>query len=206
MELKLIDAQGQVAGSVQAPDAVFAREYNQSLIHQIITSYDSNARQGTRAQKTRGEVKHSTKKPYRQKGTANARAGMSSSPLWRHGGRAFPNRPDENFSKKVNRKMYRAAMACILSKLVADDRLFVLEKLQAETHKTKAFAKQVRDMKLDRVLFIDSEVSDNLYLASNNLPNVMVQEIRYMNPRDLLWFDKIVFTKNAIDSLEGAWK
>ena len=144
MELKLINAQGQVSGSVAASDALFAREYNEALVHQLVTAYLANARSGNRAQKNRAEVKHSTKKPWRQKGTGRARSGMTSSPLWRKGGRAFPNKPDENFTQKVNRKMYRAGMATILSQLVRDERLFVIESLSAATPKTKDFADQVK--------------------------------------------------------------
>ena len=125
MELKLINANGEVAGNVAASDALFGREYNEALVHQLVTAYLANARSGNRAQKTRAEVHHSTKKPWRQKGTGRARSGMTSSPIWRKGGRAFPNKPDENFSQKVNRKMYRAGMATILSQLVRDDRLVV---------------------------------------------------------------------------------
>ena len=146
MELKVIDAKGQVSGSLAASDALFAREYNEALVHQLVTAFLANARSGNRAQLTRAEVKHSTKKPWRQKGTGRARAGMSSSPLWRGGGRTFPNKPDENFTQKVNRKMYRAGMATILSQLVRDERLFVIEELSVATPKTKAFAEQVKNL------------------------------------------------------------
>lgn len=204
MELKIINAQGEVAGKLDASDELFAREYNEALVHQLVTAYMANARLGTRAQKTRAEVRHSRKKPWRQKGTGRARSGMTSSPIWRKGGRAFPNKPWENFTQKVNRKMYRAGMATILSKLVKDERLFVLENLEVQSHKTKDFAKQVKDLKLkNKVLFLVDEVSDDLYLSSNNLPNVLVEEVQYMNPRDLLWFEQVVFTKGAIEQLEG---
>src|SRR3954467_8051182 len=137
MELKLIDQSGQSSANVTAADQVFGREYNEALIHQVITAYLANGRSGTRAQKDRGEVRHSTKKPFRQKGTGRARAGMTSSPLWRGGGRIFPNRPDENFTQKVNRKMYRAGMASILSQLVREDRLSVIEGFKIDQPKTK---------------------------------------------------------------------
>src|SRR5256885_11966114 len=123
MELKLINEKGQSTASVSASDIAFGREYNESLVHQVVTAYMANARAGTRAQKNRETVKHSTKKPWRQKGTGRARAGMTSSPIWRGGGRAFPNSPDENFTQKVNKKMYRAGMAAIFSQLVRDGRL-----------------------------------------------------------------------------------
>ena len=123
MELKLIDEKGQSTASVSASDIAFGREYNESLVHQVVTAYMANARQGTRAQKDRSEVRHSTKKPWRQKGTGRARAGMTSSPLWRGGGRIFPNSPDENFSHKLNRKMFRAGLSSILSQLAREERL-----------------------------------------------------------------------------------
>ena len=147
MELKVIDAKGQVSGSLNASDALFAREYNEALVHQLVTAFLANARSGNRAQKTRAEVKHSTKKPWRQKGTGRARSGMTSSPIWRSGGRAFPNKPSENFTQKVNRKMYRAGMASILSQLVRDERLFVIDELSAATPKTKEFAEQVKNLR-----------------------------------------------------------
>src|SRR3954465_6034607 len=127
MQLELLNEQGQAASKFDAPDTVFGREYNEALVHQIVVAFQANARQGTRAQKARAEVHHSTKKPFRQKGTGRARAGMTSSPLWRGGGRIFPNRPDENFTQKVNRKMFRAGIASILSQLVREDRLAVVE-------------------------------------------------------------------------------
>ena len=174
MELKVIDAKGQVSGSLNASDALFAREYNEALVHQLVTAFLANARSGNRAQKTRAEVKHSTKKPWRQKGTGRARSGMTSSPIWRSGGRAFPNKPSENFTQKVNRKMYRAGMASILSQLVRDERLFVIDELSAATPKTKEFAEQVKNLGLEQVLFITKQLGENVYLSSRNLPNVRV--------------------------------
>src|ERR1700752_4119376 len=136
MQLELLNEQGQAATKVDAPDTVFGREYNEALVHQVVVAYQANARQGTRAQKDRATVKHSTKKPWRQKGTGRARAGMTSSPLWRGGGRIFPNSPDENFSHKVNKKMYRAGVCSILSKLLQDDRIAVIDGLSIEAPKT----------------------------------------------------------------------
>lgn len=205
MELKLINAQGQVSGSVPASDALFAREYNEALVHQLVTAYLANARSGNRAQKTRAEVKHSTKKPWRQKGTARARSGMTSSPLWRKGGRAFPNKPDENFTQKVNRKMYRAGMATILSQLVRDERLFVIESLSAATPKTKDFADQVKNLGLEQVLFVTKQLDENVYLSSRNLPNVLVLEATQADPYSLLRYKKVVLTKEAVEQLEEQW-
>ncbi|HHK6006030.1 TPA: 50S ribosomal protein L4 [Neisseria subflava] len=205
MELKVIDAQGQVSGSLAVSDALFAREYNEALVHQLVTAYLANARSGNRAQKTRAEVNHSTKKPWRQKGTGRARSGMTSSPLWRKGGRAFPNKPDENFTQKVNRKMYRAGMATILSQLARDERLFAIEALTAETPKTKVFAEQVKNLGLEQVLFVTKQLDENVYLASRNLPNVLVLEAQQVDPYSLLRYKKVVITKDAVAQLEEQW-
>ena len=205
MELKLIDAKGQVSGSVAASDALFAREYNEALVHQLVTAFLANARSGNRAQLTRAEVKHSTKKPWRQKGTGRARSGMTSSPVWRGGGRAFPNKPTENYSQKVNKKMFRAGMAAILSQLVRDERLFVIDELSAETPKTRAFAEQVKNLGLEQVLFITNQLDENVYLSSRNLPNVLVLEAQQADPYNLLRFKKVVLTRAAIAQLEEQW-
>ena len=206
MELKIINAEGQVSGSLNASDALFAREYNEALVHQLVTAYLANARSGNRAQKTRAEVKHSTKKPWRQKGTGRARSGMTSSPLWRKGGRAFPNKPTENFTQKVNRKMYRAGMAVILSQLVRDERLLVVEELSVETPKTKEFSGKVQKMGLNGdVLFLTRELDEKVYLSSRNLSNVLVLETLEINPYSLLRFNKIVLTKDAVSHLEEQW-
>src|SRR3981081_3801552 len=149
MELKLIDEKGQSTASVSASDIAFGREYNESLVHQVVTAYMANARQGTRAQKDRSEVRHSTKKPWRQKGTGRARAGMTSSPLWRGGGRIFPNSPDENFTQKVNKKMYRAGMAAIFSQLAREGRLSVVDSLTGDSPKTKLLAQKFKATGLD---------------------------------------------------------
>ncbi|HGH6886147.1 50S ribosomal protein L4 [Neisseria meningitidis] len=205
MELKVIDAKGQVSGSLSVSDALFAREYNEALVHQLVNAYLANARSGSRAQKTRAEVKHSTKKPWRQKGTGRARSGMTSSPLWRKGGRAFPNKPDENFTQKVNRKMYRAGMATILSQLTRDERLFAIEALTAETPKTKVFAEQVKNLGLEQVLFVTKQLDENVYLASRNLPNVLVLEAQQVDPYSLLRYKKVIITKDAVAQLEEQW-
>src|SRR5213595_3555373 len=159
------------AGTFNAPDALFARDFNEALVHQIVVAFQANARLGTRAQKDRGAVNHSTKKPWRQKGTGRARAGMTSSPLWRGGGKIFPNSPDENFTHKVNRKMYRAGMASILSQLAREDRVRVVDEFRLDSPKTKLLAQKVKSMGFDELLVITEEVDDNLRLSSRNLRN-----------------------------------
>ena len=203
MQIDLLNDQGQSTSKVEAPDTVFARDYNEALIHQVVVAYQANGRQGTRAQKTRAEVRHSTKKPWRQKGTGRARAGMTSSPLWRGGGRIFPNSPDENFTQKVNKKMYRAGMASILSQLVREGRLSVVESLTVDTPKTKALAQKFKAMGcLDSVLVITHELADNLLLASRNLANVLVVEPRYADPLSLVFYKKVLVTKGAMEQLK----
>ena len=202
MQLELLNDQGQATARVDAPDTVFARDYNEALVHQVVVAYQANARQGTRAQLTRGEVKHSTKKPFRQKGTGSARAGMTSSPLWRGGGRIFPNRPDENFSHKINKKMYRAGMASILSQLARAGRLAVVDGIGVEAPKTRLLAAKLKAMGLDSVMVIAEHVDDNLALASRNLANVLVVEPRYADPLSLVHYKKVLLTKGAIGQLE----
>lgn len=202
MELNLVNEQGTEAGKVTASDALFGREYNEALVHQLIVAYQANARLGTRAQLNREAVHHSTKKPFKQKGTGRARAGMTSSPLWRGGGRTFPNSPLENFSQKMNKKAYRAAMATIFSKLVADGRLSVIDSIGADTPKTKAFAAKLKAMGLTHAMIVTEEVDDNLFLASRNIKNILVVEPRYADPLSLVFYDKIVVTKGALAKLE----
>ncbi len=202
MELNLVNEQGQETAKVPASDAVFARQYNEALVHQLVVAYMANARQGTRAQLNREFVHHTTKKPFRQKGTGRARAGMSSSPLWRGGARTFPSTPNENFSKKMNKKAYRAAMATIFSKLVADGRLVVVESIGAETPKTKAFAAKLKTMGLTSAMLIAETVDDNLFLASRNIKNVTVVEPRYIDPLSLIHYEKIVVAKGALSKIE----
>jgi large subunit ribosomal protein L4 len=202
MELKLIDDKGQSAASVSAPDGLFAREYNESLVHQLVTAYLANARSANRAQKGRSDVAKSTRKPWRQKGTGRARAGMTSSPLWRGGGKIFPNSPEENFSHKVNRKMYRAGMGAILSQLVREDRLSVVEKFMVDGPKTKAFAQKLKDMGLAEVMIITDELDENLYLSSRNLPLVKVVEAGHADPVSLMRFAKVLVTRGALTKME----
>ena len=202
MELKLINEQGQEASRLQASDVLFGREYNESLIHQVVVAYQANARSGNRAQKDRAQVSLTTAKPFRQNGTGRARAGMSSSPLWRGGGRIFPNSPDENFSQKLNKKMYRAGMASILSQLVREDRLAVVDDLAVEAPKTKLFAQKIKGMGYDSVLVITENLDENVYLASRNLPNVLVLEVNEADPVSLIRFPKVLMTKSAVAKFE----
>jgi large subunit ribosomal protein L4 len=204
-ELKVLNDAGQQAATVQAPDALFAREYNEALVHQVVVAYQANARRGTRAQKDRTLVKHTTRKPWRQKGTGRARAGMSSSPLWRGGGRIFPNSPDENFSQKVNRKMYRAGIAAILSQLAREDRIAVVENFNVEAPKTKLLSSKLKGMGLDSVLVITDELDENLFLSSRNLHNVLVLEAHEEDPVSLIRFGKVLVTRSAMSKFEEMW-
>lgn len=202
MELKVIGDSGQVSQTVQVSDVVFGREYNEPLIHQLVVAYQANARQGTRAQKDRAEVRASTRKPWKQKGTGRARVGAVSSPLWRGGGQIFPNRPDENFSQKLNKKMFRAGVCSILSQLGREERLVVVDSLVLEAPKTKVLSQKIKGMGLESVLIIVDSVDENLYLASRNLPNVAVVEPRYADPLSLIYFKKVVVTRAALDKLQ----
>jgi len=205
MELKIVSEKG-ASGTLNASDALFARDFNEALVHQIVTAYQANARIGSRAQKDRGAVRHSTKKPWRQKGTGRARAGMTSSPLWRGGGKIFPNSPDENFSQKVNRKMYRAGMASILSQLAREDRIRVTEDFRLEQPKTKLLAQKIKSMGFDGVLVITDEVDDNLRLSSRNLANVEVMSARNANPVALVRHANVLVTRAALAKLEELLK
>jgi len=207
MQLELLNDQGQASSKFDAPETVFGRAYNEDLIHQIVVAYQANARQGTRAQKDREQVHHSTKKPFKQKGTGRARAGMTSSPLWRGGGRIFPNMPDENFTQKINKKMYRAGMASILSQLARDGRLAVVDGISLEAPKTKLLAAKFKAMGLgtdnkNSVLVIADQIDDNVALASRNLANVLVVEPRYADPLSLVFYKKVLVTKGAIEQLK----
>ncbi len=204
MELKVINDKGQAAASMNASDELFGREYNEALVHQVVTAYQANARSGNRAQKGRSEIAKSTRKPWAQKGTGRARSGMASSPLWRGGGKIFPNSPDENFSHKVNRKMYRAGLASIFSQLVREDRLKVVDSLTVDAPKTKLLAQKIKGMGLDsaQVLIITDKLDDNLYLSSRNLPNVLVVEAHQADPVNLVRFPKVLVTRNAVAKIE----
>src|SRR5437660_4463279 len=204
MDLKLINDNGKPAATHAASDALFGRDYNEALIHQVITAFQANGRQGTRAQKGRGDINKSHKKPWRQKGTGRARAGQANSPLWRGGGKIFPSSPDENFSHKVNRKMYRAGMASILSQLVREDRLAVIEALTIDQPKTKVLAGKLRNLGMTEVLILTDKVDQNLLLSARNLPNVLVLEARHADPVSLMRFEKVLVTKAAVKHLEEA--
>jgi large subunit ribosomal protein L4 len=205
MELKLINDKG-AAGTVAGKDEVFAREFNEALVHQLVVAYAANARVATSKQKDRGEVRHSTKKPWRQKGTGRARAGMTSSPLWRGGGKIFPNTPDENYSHKVNRKMYRAGMASILSQLAREDRLRVVEEFKLAQPKTKLLAQKVKAMGYDGVLVITDELDENLKLSQRNLHNIEVISAQQTNPMALVRHPSVLLTKKAMAQLEEMLK
>jgi len=206
MELKLISDKGKSAATVSAPDALFGREYNESLVHQVVVAYQANARRGTRAQKGRSDVRHSHKKPWRQKGTGRARAGDVASPLWRGGGRIFPNLPDENFSHKVNRKMYRAGMCAILSQLAREERLKIVEDFSVQAPKTKLLAEKIRQMGLDSTLVITDEVDPNLLLSSRNLHKVRILDVQHADPVSLIQFDHVILTRKAMEKFEEILK
>jgi len=206
MELKLIGAEGNVESMVSVSDKVFDRPYNEALVHQVVTAYLANARRGTRAQKSRGEVARSTRKPWRQKGTGRARSGMAASPVWRGGGVTFPNSPNENFTQKVNRKMYRACLAVILSQLVREDRLAVVESMDVEQPKTRLLAQKVKDLRkgldFSSLLLVTEGLSDELFLSSRNLPDMLVLETDQANPVSLLKFKQVLLTKPALAKME----
>ena len=205
MELKLINDKG-AAGTMAAKDEIFGRDFNEALVHQLVVSYAANARLATSKQKDRGEVRHSTKKPWRQKGTGRARAGMTSSPLWRGGGKIFPNTAQENYAQKVNRKMYRAGMASILSQLAREDRIRVVEEFKVEHPKTKLLAQKVKSMGFSEVLVITDEMDSNLTLSSRNLPNVEVIAAKQANPVALVRYPTVLLTRGALARLEEMFK
>lgn len=198
----MINAQGQLGAPISVQEAVFGRDFNEALVHQVVVAYQSNARAGNRKQKDREEVHHSTKKPFKQKGTGRARAGMTSSPLWRGGGRIFPNTPEENFTQKVNRKMYRAGLAAILSQLAREDRLVVVDEFFIEAPKTKLVADKLKAMGFSSVLVLTDVLDDKLALASRNLRDVLVLEAHQADPVSLIRFPRVVLTKAALAKME----
>ena len=204
MEIKVIDGNGLASASMSASDELFGREYNEALVHQVVIAYQANARSSNSKQKGRSEIAKSTRKPWAQKGTGRARAGMASSPLWRGGGKIFPNSPVENYTQKVNRKMYRAGLASIFSQLVRENRLTVVDNLTLEAPKTKLLAQKMKVMGFDsgRVLIITDSIDDNLYLSSRNLPNVLVLEAHQADPVSLVRFPKVLVTRNAMEKIE----
>ena len=204
MELKVINAKGQAAASISASDDLFGREYNEALVHQLVTAYQANARSASSKQKGRSEIAKSTRKPWAQKGTGRARSGMASSPLWRGGGKIFPNSPEENYTQKVNRKMYRAGLASILSQLVREGRLTIIDELAVDAPKTKLLADKIKGLGFgaERVLIITDSIDENLFLSSRNLPNVLVLEAQQADPVSLVRFPKVIFTKGAVAKIE----
>jgi large subunit ribosomal protein L4 len=203
MDLKLIDDSGKAGTTVAGSDSLFAREYNEALIHQLVIAFQANARSGNRAQKSRGQINKSHKKPWQQKGTGRARAGQANSPLWRGGGKIFPNLPDENFSQKVNRKMYRAGIASILSQLVREGRLSVVERIVLDAPKTRLFAQKIKALGLSgTVLVVTDKVDENMFLSSRNLPNVLVLETKEVDPVSLVRFENVLLTKAALTQFE----
>jgi large subunit ribosomal protein L4 len=181
---------------------LFNREYNEAIVHQIVTSYLSNSRSATRAQKDRSNVAKSNHKPWRQKGSGKARAGRASSPIWRGGGKVFPNSPLENYKKKINKKMYRVGMSTILSELVRDERLSVIDSFNVETHKTKEFNEKLKILGFKKLLLITDELKDTLYLSSRNIPNVLILETNSIDPVNLLKFENTLITASSIKKLE----
>lgn len=206
MELKLLNERGEQASTLQASDTLFAREYNEALIHQVVVAYMANARSGNRAQKGRAEIAKSTRKPWRQKGTGRARAGMASSPIWRGGGKAFPSSPGENFSHKLNRKMFRAGVAAILSQLAREDRLAVVEDFSVEAPKTKLLNDKLKGMGLDSVLVITDQFDENLFLSARNLHKVLVLEVSETDPVSLVHYQNVIVTKGALAKMEEVWQ
>jgi large subunit ribosomal protein L4 len=202
MELKLINNEGQATASVIASDVAFGREFNEDLVHQVVIAYMANARTATRAQKGRSEVAKSTRKPFRQKGTGNARAGMASSPLWRGGGKTFPNSPDENFSHKVNKKMHRAGMQAILSELARLGRLQVVEEFKMDSPKTKQMVQKIKTLGFESVMIVTDDLDENLYLSSRNLPHVLIVEAQHADPVNLVRFPNVLMTRAAVKKFE----
>eukprot|EP00055_Hartaetosiga_balthica_P003311 m.7310 g.7310 ORF g.7310 m.7310 type:complete len:202 (+) comp2766_c0_seq1:1149-1754(+) len=197
MELVLKDAQS----ALEVSDATFGRDFNEALVHQVVVAYGAGARQGSKAQKTRSEVSGGGKKPWRQKGTGRARAGTIRSPIWVGGGRAFAAKPQDH-SQKVNKKMYRGAIRSILSELVRQDRLIVVEKFGVDAPKTKALVAKLNEYELTDVLIVTSEVEENLFLAARNLYKVDVRDVQGIDPVSLIAFDKVLITADAIKQLE----
>lgn len=206
MELKLLNDQGQSAETVQVSDTLFGREFNEALVHQLVVAYMANARSANRKQKGRSEVQKSTRKPWRQKGTGRARAGMASSPIWRGGGKIFPNTPDENFSQKINRKMYRAGVASILSELARQDRICVVEDFSLEAPKTKLLSDKLKSMGLESVLVITDDLNENLFLSSRNLRDVLVLDVSEADPVSLVRFPQVIVTKGALAKMQEGWQ
>ena len=188
-------------GSVEVSDAAFGREFNEALVHQVVVAHMAGARQGTRAQKTRSDVSGGGRKPWRQKGTGRARSGTIRSPIWRSGGVTFAARPQDH-SQKVNRKMYRGALQCIVSELIRQDRLVAVESFNVDAPKTKALLNQLKSLDLASTLIVTEEVDENLYLAARNLKGVDVRDVQAVDPVSLISHDKVLITVSALKKLE----
>ncbi len=188
-------------GSVEISEAAFGREFNEALVHQVVVAYLAGARQGSRANKSRSEVRGGGRKPWRQKGTGRARAGTIRSPIWRGGGRTFAAKPQDH-SEKVNRKMYRGALRCILSELVRQDRLVACKSFSVDAPKTKALIEQLKNLQLENVLIVSDSVDENLYLSARNLKNVDVRDVQGVDPVSLISHDKVLMTVGALKKLE----
>jgi large subunit ribosomal protein L4 len=201
VELSIVKAGNSAAGTVSVSDVAFAKEFNEDLVHQVVTAYLAGARAGTRAQKNRADVRGGGAKPWRQKGTGRARAGTIRSPIWRSGGVTFAARPQDH-SQKVNRKMYRAALRSIMSELARQDRLVVVEEMNIQEPKTKLLVKQLADYGLDNVLIVSAEVGENLYLAARNLHQVDVRDVEGIDPVSLIAYDKVLVTVDAVKKFE----
>lgn len=191
-------------GSVEVSDLAFGKEFNEALVHQVVTAYLAGGRQGTKAQKTRSQVSGGGAKPFRQKGTGRARQGTTRSPIWRTGGVTFAAQP-RDYGQKVNKKMYRAAMRCILSELVRQDRLVVVEEFAVDAPKTKPFVAKLKELKLDNALLITEEVEQNLYLAARNVPHVDVRDAAGIDPVSLVGFEKVLITVPALKKIEEVY-
>jgi len=198
-----IDLAAPQGSKVEVSEVAFGRKYNEALVHQVVVAHMAGGRQGTRAQKTRSEVRGGGRKPWRQKGTGRARAGTIRSPIWRGGGQTFAAKPQDH-SQKINRKMYRGALQCILSELVRQDRLVAVEDFSCSTPKTKDLISQLSSLEVSNVLIVTDEVNENLYLASRNLKNVDVSDVAAVNPVNLISHDKILITVAALKQFEEA--
>ncbi|MEQ8694590.1 MAG: 50S ribosomal protein L4 [Gammaproteobacteria bacterium] len=205
MELQLHNMKAEAAGQIALADDVFAREFNEPLVHQVVTAYMAGARRGTKAQKTRSDVRGGGAKPWRQKGTGRARAGTSRSPIWRGGGRAFAARP-RSYEQKVNRKMYRSALRSILSELVRQERLVVVDKFDFEEPRTKLARAALDALGVQDVLIVTDELSDNLFLAARNIPRVGLVQVGALDPVLLVSYEKVLITEKAVSELEATLK
>lgn len=201
MELKVHKIGKKTTGKVKVSDSIFAAAYNEPLIHQVVTAYMAGARTGTKSQKTRSEVRGGGKKPWRQKGTGRARAGTIRSPLWRSGGVTFAARP-RDYSQKVNRKMYRAAIRSILSELARQDRLLLVEDFEQKEPKTRSFIEKLNALKVKEALIITDDISENLYLSCRNVPCVDVVDTEEINPFTLVGYEKVLMTRGAVEKVE----